>query len=173
MTFNYGEHGKPQLAELAATESLQFNVSHSAEVAVYVFARSYRVGIDVEVIRPLNNIEQLVKICFSEDEQNTFYTLPIDCRETAFFQAWTSKEAYVKATGKGLAQPLEQIEVSIFPHQPARLIRVNGSCQKISNWFLQVLPLPISLSRKPAIATVAIEALDWRLKLWTIQSYTF
>ena len=51
LRFAYGEHGKPGLAEPVGTR-LEFNLSHSGDLAVYAVALGRRVGVDVERIKP-------------------------------------------------------------------------------------------------------------------------
>src|SRR5580698_4030984 len=51
LTFCYGAHGKPALAEDDDVAAIRFNVSHSHNVALYAVARGWNVGIDLERIR--------------------------------------------------------------------------------------------------------------------------
>jgi 4'-phosphopantetheinyl transferase len=97
--FRYGASGKPAVA---AGTDLRFNVSHSEEVALYVFARGREVGIDIERIRPDFRWERIARRYYSAAEQELLRTLPPELRAAAFFQFWTRKEAYLKARGEGL-----------------------------------------------------------------------
>jgi 4'-phosphopantetheinyl transferase len=78
------EFGKPRLSP-AFDGRLRFNLSHSADVALIAVARDAEVGVDVERIRALPEL--------ADDPQ-------------AFLDGWTRNEAYVKATGLGLANDL-------------------------------------------------------------------
>jgi 4'-phosphopantetheinyl transferase len=117
IVFNYGAQGKPAVEG----KEIQFNLSHSADRAVYAISAKYPVGIDLEQIHPLPAAD-LVDRFFSSAEQTIFHRLPIDIQQAAFFHAWTQKEAYLKACGTGLSTPLAQIEVSIDPRTPAAII---------------------------------------------------
>jgi 4'-phosphopantetheinyl transferase len=116
ITFNYGAQGKPELAG----NPLQFNLSHSHDRAVYAVGVN-PVGIDIEYIHAVA-AGDLVDRFFSPAEREIFHNLPVSIQQAAFFHAWTQKEAYLKALGTGLSTPLNQIEVSIDPRTPARII---------------------------------------------------
>jgi 4'-phosphopantetheinyl transferase len=117
IVFNYGQQGKPAVE----AQDIQFNLSHSADRAVYAISAKHPVGIDLEQIHPLPAAD-LVDRFFSSAEQTIFHSLPVDLQQAAFFHAWTQKEAYLKACGTGLSTPLAQIEVSIDPRTPAAII---------------------------------------------------
>ena len=50
LQFSLGEHGKPML-DTTGPRTLQFNLSHSGELALYAFSQNAAVGIDVEASR--------------------------------------------------------------------------------------------------------------------------
>ncbi|HEY9631321.1 MAG TPA: 4'-phosphopantetheinyl transferase superfamily protein [Coleofasciculaceae cyanobacterium] len=117
--FGYGAYGKPFVIK---SPELQFNASHTHELALYAIGRDRPVGIDVEYTRrPLADMEQLTQRFFSKREHATLLALPAHQRVKAFFRGWTCKEAYLKAIGIGLSQ-LEQVEVALTPDMPAKLI---------------------------------------------------
>lgn len=116
IVFSYGEQGKPTIAGCP----IEFNLSHSHDRAVYGISPKYPIGIDLEYIHPLPAAD-LVDRFFSSTEQSIFHNLPTEIQQAAFFHAWTQKEAYLKACGTGLSTPLDRIEVSIDPRQPASI----------------------------------------------------
>jgi 4'-phosphopantetheinyl transferase len=82
--------------------SLQFNLSHSGDLALYAFTYSMQVGIDVEYKRADVDYEALLaRIACSPNEQAMLRSLPND-----------DKEVYIKAKGKGMSIPLDQFDVS-------------------------------------------------------------
>lgn len=89
---------------------LQFNLSHSKDLILYAISRS-PVGIDVEFIRPLENMDDIVNNYFSPHEILRFHSYA-EKRERIewFYEIWTSKEAYFKTSGIGLAGPFSQVE---------------------------------------------------------------
>lgn len=160
--FSYGPFGKPALVAKDPDFQLCFNLAHSQGHALYAFTRNRQVGIDLEYIRPLPDIEAIVEGFFSIKERSVFRTLSLDQKITAFFNAWTCKEAVLKAMGDGLTQPLDQIEVSLNPSEPIRLLSLSGKTQEASlPWSLR------SLRPTPGYAaTLAVEGEGWLLKCW-------
>lgn len=120
LSFTYNDYGKPSLA---GEESLQFNMSHSHEMALVAVTREAAVGVDVEHIRADFASEDIATRFFSRLEVETFNSLPVEERVAAFFRCWSRKEAYIKAIGKGLSQPLDGFDVTLAPADPAALLR--------------------------------------------------
>jgi 4'-phosphopantetheinyl transferase len=120
LRFTYNSYGKPSLA---GEKSLQFNMSHSHEVGLVAVTRGAAVGIDVEHIRADFASDEIARRFFSRLEVETFNSLPPEEQVGAFFRCWTRKEAYIKAIGKGLSQPLDSFDVTLAPADPAALLR--------------------------------------------------
>jgi len=146
------EHGKPAL-RYRGEHPLEFNVTHSGDLALYAFTLGRRVGVDVERIRPMTNMRALVDRVFSEAERLVFERLGADEQVDAFFSTWTRKEAFVKARGSGIAGQLDKFDVTVRRTEPARLLRVEGDGAGPSQWSLAHL--------EPAegfVGAVAVEA---------------
>jgi 4'-phosphopantetheinyl transferase len=137
IAFSYGPQGKPALAW--PPEPLTFNVSHSADVALYAVARDRRVGVDVELARHVDDLDGLAAQVFAVAELAELSSLVADQRLRAFFDGWTRKEAFVKAVGDGLAHPLHTFVVSLDPATPARLISVGDTSGPTCGWSLHAL----------------------------------
>jgi 4'-phosphopantetheinyl transferase len=120
LRFDYNDYGKPSLE---GEETLQFNMSHSHEVGLVAVAREAALGVDVEHIRADFASEEIATRFFSRLEVETLSSLPKEERVAAFFRCWARKEAYIKAIGKGLSQPLDGFDVSLAPSDPAVLLR--------------------------------------------------
>jgi len=131
--FSYGEHGKPALGGPQATSGLSFNLSHSAGLAVYAFARERNLGIDVERIRPDFVSEDVARRYFSAHEVKELLSLPAKERTMAFFRCWTRKEAYIKARGAGLHIPLDSFSVTLLPGKPAQFVGGVESCWHLAS----------------------------------------
>jgi 4'-phosphopantetheinyl transferase len=112
--FEYGAQGKPELIKRSAQLPLHFNVSHCEDVAVLAVAREFTVGIDIERIRALRDFDELVNRFFSEPEAQGFAKLSEAMKPEAFFNLWTRKEAWLKATGEGIGHRLREVEVSFL-----------------------------------------------------------
>jgi 4'-phosphopantetheinyl transferase len=153
----YGKKGKPQVTDGSGKTKVKFNLSRSAGVAVYAFSRNNEIGVDIEHIRDIPEMEETVERFFSIRENDVFYSLPSSEKRQAFYACWTRKEAYVKAVGEGLFYPLNGFDVSFSPNQPARLLSIDGDPEKASQWFM--------LSLKPAAGfagALAVKGQDWR-----------
>ncbi|MEB3181047.1 MAG: 4'-phosphopantetheinyl transferase superfamily protein [Nostocaceae cyanobacterium] len=140
--FNYGRYGKPELAHTAGGQRLCFNLSHSHGLALYAIASQRSVGIDLEYIRPLRDAEQLAKRFFSPREFEAIASLPQEHKQARFFDIWTFKEAYLKATGEGLAG-LGTVEVRLNSQTSETLLSINNDPQASERWTCtKLLPAP-------------------------------
>lgn len=108
---NLGVHkkGKPYLIN---DDSLFFNISNSHSICVYAFSRDAEVGIDIERIRDLPDIDLLIEKNLTPREKKYFQKNPDD-KLTRFFQFWTFKESYLKAIGEGMRLTPENLEFSL------------------------------------------------------------
>ena len=141
--FSYGHHGKPDLAEPLGESTLRFNLAHSQDLALYAFTLDREIGVDLEYLRVISDIKQIASEFFSANEITTLHALPASQRRQAFFNCWTPKEAYIKAIGKGLSQPLDQFEVLLAPTESACLRSVERDPERASRWSLSALtPAP-------------------------------
>lgn len=111
LSITEGLHGKPRLAGVPENEeALMFNIAHAGNVVVAAFSRAHPVGIDVEPQGRDADMEALVQRVFTESERRHWQTLPPTRRSSFFFQVWTCKEAFLKATGHGLQRALHTVE---------------------------------------------------------------
>jgi 4'-phosphopantetheinyl transferase len=151
--FDYEPRGKPVLAGTFAHSGLLFNLSHSQGLGLCAVNYTRQIGIDLEYIRSMSDVEALAQRFYLPREYDLMRSLPADQKQEIFFRYWTCKEAYLKATGDGIAQ-LEQVEVALTPTEPACL-------QTLTNWSL--------LELTPAdnyVAAVVVAGFDWHLKCW-------
>ncbi len=138
--FGYGSKGKPALA---ARNALQFNASHSGDLALFAFTTDCEIGVDVERIRPMPDIEDVAKRFFCAEETAELMSLPAGQREHGFFLCWTRKEAYIKATGEGLSTPLDAFRVTLRPSEPAGMVHLERDPSAAQAWTLHDLtPAP-------------------------------
>ena len=159
ITFGYGPHGKPYVLE-PVTGGLHFNLSHSNAVAVYAFAADGAVGIDVEEIRQLPDASAIALRYFSSDENAALRRVDTGQQLDAFFNCWTRKEAYVKATGEGLMCPLDSFCVEVTNIEPGRLIPVDPRGGNVQWWLRSLIPAPGFLG------AVAAAGQEWALEAW-------
>jgi 4'-phosphopantetheinyl transferase len=160
--FETSIHGKPALATEHSTAGIQFNLSHSHDLALYAVTRSRRVGIDLEYVRDID-ADVIAQHFFSREECANLRRIPADQQRDAFFRCWTRKEAYIKARGEGLTRPLQSFEVSILPETP-QLLWCEDDPTEIDRWsFANVSPCA------GYEATLAVEGHDWALSTWLWQ----
>jgi 4'-phosphopantetheinyl transferase len=121
--FRYGEMGKPFLE---TPTDLQFNVSHSGDLFVCAVSSGMIIGVDVEEIRPIDDMTAIASHFFSPAEQRHLASLAEADRTHAFYECWTRKEAVIKATGEGVSRPLDSFEVAFGPATTPRLLRIDN-----------------------------------------------
>jgi len=106
----YGPHGKPSLTY---GYPLEFNLSHSGSLAALVLSRCQPVGIDLEQIDTRRDVRALSQRFFSAAERELLAPLEGDALRCGFYRTWCAKEAFIKATGLGLSQPLGSFSVPL------------------------------------------------------------
>ena len=137
--FCYAAQGKPALPLSANRPGppMHFNLSHSHECVLYGFSLDHQIGIDVEYMRPLEDAMKIAAQFFSNSEIELLRALPDAQKHLGFYNCWMRKEAYIKATGEGLSMPLDQFDVSLAPHEPARLLNIRAAGGgDVSRWSL-------------------------------------
>jgi len=142
LRYDLGPAGKPHLAAHKMDQTITFSISHSQGVALFGFARCRRIGVDLESMRPLTDMEQLVTHVFSSREKDAYFALPTGRRQEAFFRCWTAKEAFLKALGDGLSLGLDHFDILPEPDTRMRLQSVRGDPEAPERWLLDnITPL--------------------------------
>jgi 4'-phosphopantetheinyl transferase len=137
ITFVYGPHGKPAIESGRLNKTLQFNLAHSNDWAVYAFGWDMPLGIDLEHVRPMPDVDDLAKRFFSPSESTLIHSLFDDQKWETFFTIWTCKEAFLKASGSGLTLPLDQFEVSPKANGGMKLTSISGNLKSAARWRLE------------------------------------
>jgi len=101
--------GKPYSVD---NPTLRFNMSNSGRRVVYAFSMDEEIGIDLERIREMSDLDELIEKNYNKYEQSYINKLP-EQRLYRFFKFWTIKEAYLKAIGVGMRIPPEDLEFSV------------------------------------------------------------
>lgn len=160
------ERGKPRLAASDAEPRLHFNLSHSGRVVALAVA-AVPVGVDVEALREVANVERLARRFFSPAEAAAVLAAAGGDRGRIFLRTWTQKEAYLKATGLGIGMALREVETDPDPHRPLRLLAVAGDHAEAARWSLVEVEIPGTVctvavagdAQEVAVRRVAPEAL--------------
>ncbi|MDM9383163.1 4'-phosphopantetheinyl transferase superfamily protein [Chlorogloeopsis sp. ULAP01] len=151
--FDYQAQGKPLLAGKFACSGLSFNLSHSQDLALCAVTTHRPIGVDLEYIRSVSDVESLAQRFFAPREYAVVRSLPPDQKQQIFFRYWTCKEAYLKATGVGIAH-LEEVEIFLTPESPAKL-------NTDEEWSLvELIPAP------NYVAATAVAGSRFNLKCW-------
>jgi len=140
--FSYEDKKKPSL-KFPSPSSLQFNVSHSGQMAVYAFTLNHAIGVDIEKVQT-DYHQGVAHRFFSPQENHALLQAPLHKRPTLFYRIWARKEAIVKAIGKGLSMHLPSFSVSV--NNDFEVVMIDNG-----NWFL--LPLTMHQAYQSAVAT--------------------
>ncbi len=129
LVFTAGPHGKPHIEGCP----IRFNLSHSENLGLLAVTREMEVGVDIEHIDPRRAGNDIATRFFTPAEQQQLGRYTNDERITAFFRAWSRKEAVIKALGEGLACPLDSFDVSLDPHD-AHLLELRRENADVAAW---------------------------------------
>lgn len=121
--------GKPYLVDYS---ELAFNLSHTGNHTAVAVAKNCQLGVDIEQCKPRTNLADFVRKCFSVEEAAYWQQLPDAEQQRQFYQFWTRKEAFVKATGFGIAVGLR--DCAINPNNPQSFLAVPTNCGVASDW---------------------------------------
>ncbi|MGA7937659.1 MAG: 4'-phosphopantetheinyl transferase superfamily protein [Kovacikia sp.] len=171
--FHYAVHGKPAIAMPATDPAprpfLEFNLSHSQDLMVCAITRHNRVGIDLEYLHPIPNLEGLTRRFYSAQEYSAIQGLSADQQVRSFFQHWTCKEAFLKAIGEGLGE-LSQVEVLIDAEQ-AQLIQCPEQASPLQQWLLHLFtPAPGYIAALAGdLAAPECPSASWNFLFWDWQ----
>lgn len=109
--FVANSYGRPEIAYPSGLPPLRFNLSHTDGLCACVVTLASSGGIDVERMRPLDDLLQLAQSSFSPCEYLALRAAPPAEQAELFYFYWTLKEAYVKARGMGLSLPLSEFAI--------------------------------------------------------------
>jgi phosphopantetheinyl transferase len=105
-------HGRPTVS---GNDEISFSLSHSGGYAVIALTEGgVNVGVDVEEVRARSRLDALAARVLN-DEEHAWWRAIEDADEQlrSFLRAWTSKEAYLKALGVGIATPLRDVPTRV------------------------------------------------------------
>jgi len=148
VALGYGSEGKPFCTTQPSGWKLFFNLSHSGHAAALAVSNGFDVGIDVELVR---TIEENVPLeIFSVRERTQFTALPAAEREAVFFENWARNEACLKALGTGFILPPDHFEFDLSIRGDSAPCCVGGDAKEATRW--RVLALPPNPARAAMVA---------------------
>lgn len=165
VAFDYDAHGKPSLAlHSGGSATLSFNVSHAGDCALIAVASGQAVGVDLERLRVIDQMDDLVRQHFTAREQRAFHALPVDQRQRAFFEVWTRKEAVLKALGVGLSREPATVEVWGGGQETDQIDL--GDPAELTAWTLLTIEPGTGYAGALAVRAreVTVQTWDWRVE---------
>ncbi|MEO0572698.1 MAG: 4'-phosphopantetheinyl transferase superfamily protein [Bacteroidota bacterium] len=135
--FKKESFGKPKFDHVIG---LDFNVSHSGNLAMIGFCLDHHLGVDVEMIKTDFDIMDIAKNYFYGREIMTLEALPSEKRHEGFFSLWTRKEAIIKYDGRGLGIPLNSFSVSLDSITPSKISKINWNSEGSEENDLYAIP---------------------------------
>ncbi len=180
LPFAVAASGKPYLDYSAGTndaaaalarhgaDGIQFNLSHAEDCALIAVSRGMSVGIDVERMRDLKDMEAILHGFFSDQEQSFVRAHEGEERTRAFFLLWTRREAAAKAVGIGLFDLFARVTLPPVGHSrsgfrvmlPRPAARTAGT---ESWWIRDLLPAP------GHAGALCVEGENAEPSLWSLQ----
>ena len=157
LRFSIGKNGKPALADESGPTALRFNLSHTEDIALIAVTLGREIGVDVERVRPISELESIVESYFTPGERDALRGMETTHKRDAFYRCWTRKESYAKAIGGELAVALGGFDTMRFG--PADLPTFGAS--RTSGWNLHEL-----LPADGYVGAVAIDGRVSRLMSW-------
>jgi 4'-phosphopantetheinyl transferase len=147
LVFEIDEVGKPHLAT-PDQPGLAFSLSHSAGRGLLAVAGGGAVGVDIEMMRPLDNLPGMAREIMSDTEWAGFQPLLADpagsgAAHDAFFTLWVRKEAVLKAGGTGFMIDPRTLHIGLGPGR-ARVV------WRGTSW--SIVPLAVGPLAKAAVA---------------------
>ncbi len=144
--FSYGDRGKPYIKSFQNPQGIYFNLAHSQDLAIYAVCCDREIGIDLEYINPKCDVDSIAERYFLPSEQKIIEKFCDRNKYLAFYRAWTLKEAYGKATGQGIANILDHLDVSSLLEMPM------GETLQIAGWTLKLLDQELTIDANYAAA---------------------
>jgi 4'-phosphopantetheinyl transferase len=163
--FSFRPLGKPELENAPPQASLHFSHSHSEVLAFYAMTSTCPVGVDIECLKPIPDMDRIVKQFFSSRETQALAALAGERRLEAFYECWTRKEACLKVDGEGISQGVKHVDVSHTLLQETGALETVGDSQVPDRWRLQSLAPAAGY-----LAAVAYEPPPLRVISWSVHA---
>lgn len=108
IVLSQGKYGKLYWKVPPGQREITFNLSHSGEWVLAIFAYRQAVGIDVQEMGEIPEYMEIAQNFFTEEETAEIQETKSPER---FYQYWAAKEAYLKALGLGLNKGMDFFSV--------------------------------------------------------------
>lgn len=112
--YEAGARGKPSAFVGGRPLGIHFNLSHTAGLVAVAASPRLEIGVDVEAVDRGVDLRVADRYFFGA-EGDWLAGLAPERRTEGFLRLWTLKEAYIKATGRGMSQPLHEFWFDVDP----------------------------------------------------------
>lgn len=113
LEFRYGPLGKPSMPPAENGDELCFNYTDSGGYALYAFAWSRELGVDLEMLSRKVGFRRIIERRFAARESAALLAMPEEEQRRMFLACWTRKEGYGKALGLGIHFPFDCRELCV------------------------------------------------------------
>ena len=103
--FKVAANGKPFILRTGnqRQKPFSFSLSHTRGLVACAIGTQLAMGVDVESLDRMVDIDSIAPLCLSSSELNALMRCPAPERQIRFIELWVLKEALVKARGTGLS----------------------------------------------------------------------
>jgi 4'-phosphopantetheinyl transferase len=157
-------YGKPFLKTATGAATLQFNLSHSADLVAVGLVEHRAIGVDVEYIRPVLDLHSVAEDNYTPGEFDSIRGSPGEAQNGVFFRYWTRKESYIKAVGKGLSIPLNTFDTRFDPGTRGRRLGRTIDAPHVESWWIEDLAPPQSYAGAVTVekGLESLRYFEWR-----------
>ena len=119
--FSTGVHGKPALRD--PDNRVEFNLTHSEDLALFAISWNCPVGVDTEMIRGRKHLLRIAQRMFGDEVYQSLLEVDDEQRTHTFLEHWTCFEAKIKTLGITLFSGSEALRgvnaVNFLPQENA------------------------------------------------------
>jgi 4'-phosphopantetheinyl transferase len=159
LRFTTGKRGKPALSQETGPTAIRFNLAHAEEVALIAVTLDREIGVDIERVQPMSELDSIVENFFSRRERDTLRGMETTAKENAFYRCWTRKESYAKAVDDCLSVVLRGFDTMPSPAR-AHLPVFDAAQDRRGGTVHELLPA------EGYVGAVAIDGPVRRLSTW-------
>lgn len=160
LTFAIAAKGKPYFAD-QTLKTWHFNLSHTKTGIAIAISYKCPVGIDIEWVNPDRGLLELAQRFFAPSEAQLLIKLPMRERISSFYRLWTCKEAFLKATGEGIAEGLNRWVFDISKGGQVALMTTSNQ-ESTDCWSFCHRYLPKLEAMVTAVTLTAHSKYDWQ-----------
>lgn len=155
--FSYNQYGKPSVQ--SENNRVYFNLSHTKNHALLALSNKDEVGVDIEVIKPIPNLSEMIKRIATKEEMERFHTCIVTEQTLLFYRLWTRKEAMLKCLGTGFSYNPNNLNV-LNGEANSLFIQMNHHVSNdVESYFLSDIALP-HMPETHYCAAVAVKTQD-------------